>query len=104
MEKSTTKDGFQYSSMFEECTELFVGDDLIQESLQVLAEGCRSVEMGETGKFSIGKAAGTVILLVLFVRQNFWELHEIVLVFLREIASLLICCFKIRTSLYQLMF
>ena len=53
------KDGFQYSSMFEESSELFVGDDLIQESLQVLAEGCQSMEMEETtGKFNIGKAAG----------------------------------------------
>ena len=59
MEKSTVKDGFQYSSMFEESSELFVGDDLIQESLQVLAEGCQSMEMEETtGKFNIGKAAG----------------------------------------------
>ena len=68
MEKSTAKDGFQYSSMFEESSELFVGDDLIQESLQVLAEGCRqSTEMEETtGKFNIGKAAG-----------NFFRINQI---------------------------
>lgn len=68
MEKSSTKDSFQYSSMFEESSELFVGDDLIQESLQVLAEGCQSTEMIETGKFNIGKAAG-----ILFFTQNLFN-------------------------------
>lgn len=54
------RDAFQYSSVFGEkdSGDIFVGDDLIQESLQVLVEGCQSsVNLGD-GKFSIGKAAG----------------------------------------------
>lgn len=58
MEKSSTKDSFQYSSIFEESSELLTGDDLIQESLQVLAEKCQTIETVATGKFNIGKAAG----------------------------------------------
>ena len=75
MQKSTTKDNYQDSSMFEESSELFVGDDLIQESLQVLAEGCQPMNV-EYGKFNIGKAAGKSFLPLFFEIKILFFYHE----------------------------
>ena len=61
MQKSS-KELYQYDFLFKDKSELFLGDDLVAENLNVLVEKSQAMMAASTpntnGKFSTGKAAG----------------------------------------------